>query len=278
MKRRRQGKRSQPGTFLAVLFFAVLFCPAARAESWREVKGDHFIVYYMPPMTGSQVQGILQKAEEYYRQLGDVIGFVRYSDFWTWDHRAKILIFPDQPTFTAKTGLPAWSTGFSDRNSNLFRSRTIVTYYQEKDFLDGLLPHEISHLIMFDFIPSGFLPVWLAEGVAQLKEERKRAFTPQIIRSAVQTGKLLPAEDFWNMEVKTERDTQRVILFYAQSHSMVEFLLAKYGTERFRRFCRELHEGKTFSAAFAAAYSSVLPSVTELDQQWRKHVYQNFGG
>lgn len=264
--------------FLALAFLVLSFCPAARAQSWQEMKGNHFIIYYMSPVTVSQAQDVLQKAEECYRQLGDVIGFVRYSDFWTWDHRTKILVFPDQPTFTQKTGLPAWSTGVSDRNSNLFRSRTIVTYYQEKDFLDGLLPHEISHLIMFDFVPEGLLPVWLAEGVAQLKEDRKRAFTPQVIKAAVQTGKLLPPADFWNMDLKRERDTQRVVLFYAQSHSLVEFLLTRYGTERFQRLCQGLHEGKDFAAAFVSAYSSLIPSIAELDQQWRKYVYKNFGG
>ena len=123
-------------------------CAAATDQAWEEIKGRNFVVYYESESDQTFAQSLLRRAEDYYQTIGADIGYSRTNKFWTWEERVKIFLFSTQTSFLQSTGQPAWSTGYADRDSRVFKSKTIVTYRQEQDFLDGLLPHEISHLIL----------------------------------------------------------------------------------------------------------------------------------
>ncbi|MDP2654614.1 MAG: hypothetical protein Q8Q08_11380 [Candidatus Omnitrophota bacterium] len=255
-----------------VLFFAVAFAamgagPAA-GEDWQELKGDHFVVYFAPASGRETARTVLRRAEEYYKKIGARIGYSRYQDFWTWDERAKIFIFPDQRSFMQATGQPAWSKGYADRDSYLFESRAIVTYFQEDRLVDGLLPHEISHLILRDFIGEASVPIWFEEGVAQLEEAGKSAEASRTMKLLVPRRQHIPFGLFMAMDVRREKDPRKAQIFYAQSLSVVEFLIKKYGSDTFGRLCRNLRDGRPFPEALAAAYAASLPSLADLEIQW----------
>jgi hypothetical protein len=247
---------------------------AAQAKGWQEKKGEHFIVYYLDSADAVFVSALLRKAEEYYRRVAQQIGYTRYTEFWTWDDRVKIILFPDKGSFLTQTGLPAWSNGFSDRDSAVFRSRVIGTYRQEQDFLDGLLPHEISHLVLKDVIPPGNLPVWFDEGVAQLQERDKKNYSWAMVRSASQQGRLLPLAALLYRDVRKETDTATARIFYSQSLAVVDFLLTKYGMDDFRRLCQDLRGGKNFSEALVHVYGTQFRSIDDLERKWLAYLQQ----
>ena len=137
-------------------------------------KGIHFIVWYSSDESSSWARSILRAAEAYYRRIADNINYSRYRNFWTWDERVNIVVYQSKETFLKMTNQPAWSIGGAFREETLLKTKMIVTFKQEEGFFDGILPHEISHLILGDFI--GFektIPLWFNEGVAQLQERRK---------------------------------------------------------------------------------------------------------
>ena len=240
-------------------------------EAWDIAKSQHFLVYYENRADEQVAQRLLEAAERYYRQITTRLGFTRYGDFWTWENRAKIFLFTDQTSFTERTHQPAWSTGFSDRDSQVFQSRLIVTYKQEKEFYDGLLPHEISHLILHDFIPdSRLLPIWFDEGVAQLSEPKKSEQARRIMKGLVLKRAYVPFEYLAVWDVRQEADSQKVTVFYAQSLSIVEFLITRYGSESFGRLCRALRDGKNFPEALKIATSQELRSMLDLEKAWLK--------
>lgn len=256
--------------FVVIGFFSAFIC-SANADgpiSWKEIKGGHFIVYYTLSGDVGLARDVLRKSEEYYRSIGDRVGYTRYSQFWTWDERVKILLFPDHQSFLEETGLPSWSNGFSDRDTQVFRSRAIVTFRQEKDFLDGLLPHEISHLVMHDYIPSQNLPIWLDEGIAQFTERNKKEWAEKMVRAAYQQEKLIPFAVLLTQDIRQERDAQKAGLFYAESLSVVNFLMTQYSQESFRRLCRGLRDSLPFGDAFSTAYGNQIRSVSELQKKW----------
>src|SRR3989338_3309344 len=96
-----------------------LFSYDARAETWQQIKEKHFVVLYNFKEDARAAELVLRRAEEYYNKNASQIGYSRYSNFWTWDERVKIIIFPDQNTFLQTTGQPAWSKGYSSRDSKL---------------------------------------------------------------------------------------------------------------------------------------------------------------
>ncbi|HQP91972.1 MAG TPA: hypothetical protein PLU24_04785, partial [Candidatus Omnitrophota bacterium] len=131
----------------------------AEEDGFTEKKSTHFIVYYkeIPEEFADQV---IEYGEKYYDELTEKLGFTRY-DYWTWDKRAKIYIYPDQESYIKATGQPAWSGGVA-----AYDQKTIWSFPREAGFFDSLLPHELGHIIFREVIGYRQVPLWLEEGVA----------------------------------------------------------------------------------------------------------------
>ena len=69
-----------------------LLCPGVAG-----VKGDHFLVYFTKDE--GFAKDVLNKSELYYNRISSDLGYARYSEFWTWDKRVKIYIYPDKDSF-----------------------------------------------------------------------------------------------------------------------------------------------------------------------------------
>jgi len=252
-----------------VLLFLLSSFHLSHAIEWGEVKSKHFVVHYDQAISETEARKISQKAEKYYRNIGNYIGYSRYSNFWTWDERVKIFIFSDQRTFQKKTGQPSWSLGYAARDKEVFKSRAIVSYYRETDFLDGVLPHEISHLIVRDFFGSNIqVPVWLEEGIAQLYEAHKRELANKLIQFLVGKGSHIPLRSFVKWDGRNETDEGKVKIFYAQSLSIVDFLLSRYGSDAFGKLCRHLRDGESFESALGKTYRNSISSLEALEKKW----------
>lgn len=264
--------------YILVLFFVtrgVCFADF-NPDSWTEIKGDHFIVYYENKEDRDISQDILNRAESYYHKIAEQIGYARYQNYWTWEGRVKIYLFPDQEAFTKETGQPAWSLGFAFRDSHVLEKKMIVTYKQEEDFLDGVLPHEISHLIVRDFI--GFekkIPAWFDEGLAQLQEKNKFQAANRVMHNLVKSKKYLPLEELLAKEKSRDEDPLKVAIFYAQSISLLDFLINKYGNEEFIQLCKAFKDGKTSEEALKTTYSTVIDSMAGLEEKWLDYLQSN---
>ncbi len=238
-------------------------------SSWGEIKDKHFVIYYEAKSNEALAKNLLRAAENYYRKIGEDIGYSRINKMWTWEDRVQIFLFATQAEFLASTGQPAWSTGYADRDSRLFNSKTIVTFQQEDGFIDGLLPHEISHLILHDFI-SGTenIPVWFDEGIAQLQEKDKRLMARSIMKTLVNRKQYVPFEQFMNWNIRREKDARLAQVFYAQSLSVVDYLVTKFGTDAFSRLCRQLRDHKDFAQALSFAYTGLFKNFDDLEKKW----------
>lgn len=244
----------------------------AGLSSWGEVKGEHFIVSHESKGHREVAATLLRRAEEYYRKIAVQLGYARYSDFWTWENRVRIFLFSDQASFMSKTGQPLWSAGAALRHSRLFQSRAIMTYPQEEDFYDGLLPHETAHLILHDFIRrEENLPIWFDEGVAQIQESRKSDVSREMMRRLARKRRHIPFNALMNHDIRKETDQTRVKIFYAESLSIVEFLLKTYGSDSFGALCRQMRDGKSFEEALTAAYPGVGDLLT-LENKWISYI------
>lgn len=267
------------------------FAPEACSEDWKELKGEHFIVYFTqnPEFAGQ----VLNKAETYYKDIATGLGYPRYSEFWLWDKRVKIYIYPDHDSFLKASHQPEWSQGMAD-----YTNKQIVSFAWSRGFLESLLPHEMAHLIFRDFVGfKGEVRLWLDEGVAQWAEINKRQMSRKMIKKTYDDDMLLTFEDMMNLNVMTitkkggtyirptitkngERVTMilggenLVSLYYLQAVSMVDFLIEKYGSERFASFCRELRDGKKLEGALRSAYSHRMNTIEDFEDRWREYVSQ----
>jgi hypothetical protein len=235
---------------------------------WLQLKDTHFIIYFQEDRDAPVARKILREAERYYQRIGTTIGFTRYSNFWTWDNRARIFLFADKEVFLAETGQPEWSTGYVNKDAYAIIGRMIVTYRQEEDFFDGLLPHEIGHLILHEFVKDAHIPSWFDEGVAQLYEAGKSEQAFRIIRTWVSQDQFIRFQDLMRWDIQQETDPVKVALFYAQSQTIVEFLIKQYGSDAFGRLCRNIRDGKSFEASLYNVYPNTVPTLADLEKKW----------
>ena len=115
------------------------------AQDWKELKGDHFIIYYASE--DKFPSEVLRKAESYYQQISSDLGYQRYSNFWQWENRVRIYVYPTREEFLTQTGQPNWSYGVAN-----YTEKEIRSYLWSEGFMDALLPHEMTHLIFRDYV------------------------------------------------------------------------------------------------------------------------------
>jgi hypothetical protein len=237
---------------------------AATEGAWRILKGPHFVVYYT--QDDDFAGKVLQEAEVCYTRIARDLDYVRHADFWLWDNRKHILIYATKDDFERATGAPFWAGG----KASVAR-REIATFRTRPDFLNSVLVHELTHLILHEIM--GFAheaPLWLQEGVAQWEEHHDSRHVHGLARAFLERGQLLPFPDLVAMDSRRLRTTDRQVEFYAQSASLVGFLIESYGAERFARLCRGLRDGKTLDEALRFTYPTVWRSIDQLEQAWRR--------
>ncbi|MFA5038476.1 MAG: peptidase MA family metallohydrolase [Candidatus Omnitrophota bacterium] len=258
-------------TIPLILMAALLFFSAAGpvgAYDFKEEKSTHFIVYYDKSVSSDFVRTVLDHMERYYNELTQKLGLVRH-DYWTWDKRAKIYLYPDQETYIRETGQPSWSGGVA-----AYDQKTIWTFPRESGFFDSLLPHEIGHIVLREAIGSRRVPLWFEEGIASYLEQAKRYGAQKKVLDAMASKTFIPLEQLSLMDsASLQSPLTDVSLFYAEAVSVVNFLIEKYGVDKFGYLFRKIREGLPFDSALAYAYFEIR-STADLGTYWENSLKQ----
>lgn len=228
---------------------------------WKEHKKQHFIIYYKKAPLDF-VETVAQAAERYYIEIARDLGFNRDKG-WTWDDRAQIYIFDDQDDYVKNSKQVHWSWGTASA-----KKRLIKTFPSASGFFDTLLPHELGHIIFGEFVgPKANYPRWFNEGVAKNQERAKGFGSDKIVIKAIENGTFIPIQDLQMVVLNKKTSREKIDLFYAESSSIVSFMINEYGSLKFLRFCRKLKEGGTFQFALRSVYVR-FKSYQDLNDAW----------
>ena len=239
-----------------------LFAATAAADTdFERTSSRHFEVFYEASVEESFIKEVVDFAEKYYEELTEKLGFVRYN-YWTWDDRAKIYIYPDQETYVRDSGQPAWSGGVAD-----YRNKAIWTFPRSAGFFDSLLPHEIGHIVFREVIGRHAVPVWLEEGVASYLEPARRFGAKKRVQDAMEDGSFIPLAKLNKTSPREMSDPKQIELFYAESVSLLNFLIEKFGIDRFNQVCDKIRDGKSFERAIKLTLFGVQ-GLDDLSRMW----------
>jgi hypothetical protein len=137
-----------------------------------------------------------------------------------------------------------------------------------------MIPHELSHIVLHQATdnPYNTPPTWLDEGLAVFNQETPDGRFPGLIRDAARSGKLIPLRA---LNSSFALDPSEALLSYAQSASVVEFVLKQYGTTRAAALVSVFREGVAYDEAVQRSLGVTLE---ELDVQWRASLGQGVAG
>ena len=226
---------------------------------WQTEKSQHFIIYYQEAQPAF-VDELINKAEDYYNSIVDELGYRRF-DFWSWDNRAKIYLYPNAGEFHKDTNREQWAGAVVTVDN-----RTIRSFVGQNDFFDSLLPHEMTHIIFREFVGRRIsLPLWIDEGVACSQEKSHLKARLQIAKNMAAQNNYIKFSNF--SEIYRIGSDIQPQLFYAQAASMIVFLIQGYGKDRFLDFSRALRDGTEYSKALFKVYR--FASFDEMEAAWK---------
>jgi hypothetical protein len=127
------------------------------------------------------------------------------------------------------------------------------------------LVHELTHLVVHQatFGPYGQLPLWLDEGLSTYSEGELDSDLQTSLNRAISEGTLISVRTLCS---PFSAYTDRARLSYAESYSLVKYLLDSCGQDKMLDLLTTLKQGSTYDDALTEVYGF---DVEGLDAGWR---------
>jgi hypothetical protein len=136
------------------------------------------------------------------------------------------------------------------------------------DWGKRVIPHELAHLVIRQMIlnPYSGLPTWLDEGLAVYAEGVAVPEYAAYLNQAIVEDNLLSVR---SLSSPFSVYAAEATLSYAQSYSLVEFLISSYGQGKMLELLNTFRQGSSYDAALDRAYGF---DTDGLDTLWREYV------
>lgn len=129
-----------------------------------------------------------------------------------------------------------------------------------------VVPHEISHQVLHQATANPFNhpPTWLDEGLAVMNQEGGDQDFPALVQDAAEDGRLFSVRA---LNAQFPYDPAGAALAYAESLSIVRFIVDYFGIEKLASLIAAYREGQTHDEAALEALGVDLDG---LDQLWKQ--------
>jgi hypothetical protein len=134
--------------------------------------------------------------------------------------------------------------------------------------------HELTHLVIHQmtFNPYISLPVWLNEGLAMYNEGALDVGLSSLLSNAIAQNSLISVRSLSSPFSAYSEETS---LSYAQSYSIVEFLISNYGQDKMLELLNTFSAGSSYDGALEKVYGFDMDGLNTL---WRDYVTREYQG
>jgi hypothetical protein len=139
----------------------------------------------------------------------------------------------------------------------------------ELDWGEKAIAHEIGHLVTHQITWSPYgtnLPPWLDEGLAMHAEGAQSDSDASLLKDAISAGRISTLQ---SLSSPFSADPQEAYVDYAQSQSVVEFLINKFGNDKMNQLLITLNNGYSIDDALTKVYGF---NMDDLDSSWLKYM------
>lgn len=136
------------------------------------------------------------------------------------------------------------------------------------------IAHELTHLVVHQMTlnPYSGLPTWLEEGLAMYNEGELESNFAFLLQRAIDRDGLISVRSLAS-PFSTDADEAR--LSYAQSYSLVEFLVGTYGSDRMLELLNTFSRGSGYDDALEEVYGLDMDGLNELWQDYAGGKYSS---
>lgn len=199
---------------------------------------------------GAKAQQVADIAEAAYNRIMNDTGLYSFKPRGQY----QLVIYANALEYRAKTGQPDWSGGVAVGNA---------IYSYDGPHLPRVLSHEMTHLIFYEYMGKLRLEHrWVNEGLAVYQENKALGARPAGLR-----GPPMSMDVLQSLVPATEKD-HTVSAWYAQSESMVRFMIERGGRMPFSTFLTALRNERTFDQAIGEAFTGNWRDLKDFEQAW----------
>ncbi|MCP4396224.1 MAG: hypothetical protein GY801_02790 [bacterium] len=261
-----------PALSFIVLCLALLFSCSAFAESWEGLSTAHFYIHYQP-VDRRIVQQIQKKSAVIHQTITADIAY---------EPKRKIAVYlcPDFECFQQKQPsphkAPQWAVGLAYPHLNRIVMRSALKPGEGGRIKPlEIFRHELAHIILEQALTErGGAPRWLSEGFSMYHAGQWTIHGQRSIEEVTLRGSFIPLS---LLTTGFPADEQAARIAYAQSFSVVAFLLHEYDRLFFHKFIAALKRGMDTDTALRASFGM---SAKRLELHWQaslKKRYSWFG-
>ncbi|OGX12688.1 MAG: hypothetical protein A3I71_03480 [Omnitrophica WOR_2 bacterium RIFCSPLOWO2_02_FULL_63_16] len=183
------------------------------------------------------------------------------ADFQFWPkHKLIVLLYQTEQFRSLRAGTPDWLAGQYDGKVRV----PLPGQGLDQAGVRRTLIHEYTHAVVHD-LTKGALPIWFNEGLAEYEAWKGQAPPWRTLKQAAVKEQLMPWSRLstgFSMSLPAEE----VALAYEQSHSIVRYLVERYGFWRIRRLLKALVGGLPIEEAMTKEFRQ---KPARLETEWR---------
>jgi hypothetical protein len=130
----------------------------------------------------------------------------------------------------------------------------------------GAMAHELAHLVTYQMTsnPYSDIPTWLSEGLSMYAEGFLDPTFESLLDKAISEDKLFSVQ---TLSSNFPADPEGARLSYAESYSLIQFLIRHYGQEKMLSLLSTFKQGSTYDNALEEVYGF---DTNRLDSLWRQ--------
>ena len=229
---------------------------------WRSLtEGDISLYWYYG--NDAFAQELMQAAQVAITKLAEDTGAAL-------DEPVRVYIYASSTDLRGAMIYPQeWAGGVAYTRDNAI---AIGISPQNMDWGKRAIVHELAHLVTHQMTsnPYSSIPTWLNEGISMYAEGEMQPVYLSYLAMAVAQDSLFSVR---SLASPFSADADKSYLSYAQSLSLVEFLIQEYGQEKIHSLLDVFRQGSTYDDAFISVYGFDMDGLNTL---WREYAMEKY--
>ena len=226
---------------------------------WQRLSSDLVTLYWYK---GSRefAQELFQTALEAIEQIGEDIGAPLKEP-------VNIYIYANPEDLRGSmVSTEEWTGGVKYTDFNVI---SIGISTSNLEWGKKAIAHELGHEVTHQFLTSpysAFLPIWLDEGLAMHAEGRQTRGARNALIKAIEDKSIATLK---SLSGPFPADPEETAYAYAQSQSVIEYLLDTYGNSKMHEMLVYFNDGHTIDESLQKVYGV---DTNGLDEAWKKYM------